>query len=177
MRPSFAHGGQQELHITAHVPERFVAGTLANVVLFYWTGDGTIESVQVLERLIEQQTAGFTRKASAMHLIHQRVSLPDAQVRAGLVAAMKRAADFTGCIAIVMLGGGFWASAIQSALTGMRMLAPTGSSTMRFGSNPAALSDWFVTEHAERTGERISEQQLLTAAEQLRSAGDAAYPR
>lgn len=176
MRPSLALQNNDELQIVTHVPARFVAGTMRNLVLFYWLADGTSEGVQTLDRLIDVQTAGHTRMASALHIIHGRVGLPDAEVRSGLHATMRRSADYFSCIGVVMLGAGFWASAIQSALTGIRMLTPTGNALMRFGATPASLADWFVAQHAERTGERLSEQQLLAAAEKLRDVGDAAYP-
>ncbi|HEX6239256.1 MAG TPA: hypothetical protein VFZ61_00125, partial [Polyangiales bacterium] len=105
----------------------------------------------------------------ALHVIHPGVGLPTSDVRVALVAAMKRYADVLGCMGIVLLGAGFWASAMQSALTGIRMLAPVGGSQLRISSSVTEIIAWLVAGHEKQTGERLSDPALLAAFEQLSS--------
>jgi uncharacterized membrane protein len=43
-------------------------------------------------------------------------------------------AGATVCVGVPLMGNGFWASAMQSLLTGMRLVAPPRLWTMRFAS-------------------------------------------
>lgn len=162
----------EELFIEGHVRGRYVAATMRNLLIFYWASDGTIDGTQLLASVVDKQTANRTRRASAIHVIHQRVGLPDGAVRAALQSNMARYAEVTACLGIIMLGAGFWASALQSALTGIRMVAPTGSSVMRFGQTPESVVPWFAREHAERTGALVGASSLLTAIALLQRAGE-----
>jgi hypothetical protein len=86
---------------------------------------------------------------------------------------MKRFADVTCCLAIVTLGAGFWVSALQSAVTGIRMLAPVGASMLRFVAKAEDLRGWFVDEHVARTGVSVDDSRLLEAIRELLALGDA----
>lgn len=167
MSPLTAAAGFEPFSVEAHVAGRYAAGTSRGLIVFSWADDAAVETVQLLEQLCEKQSEGRTRCVSALHVIHPDVGLPSSDVRVALVAAMKRYADVLGCMGIVLLGAGFWASAMQSALTGIRMLAPVGSSQMRIASSPAEIIPWLVAGHEKHVGERLSEAVLLAAFEQL----------
>jgi hypothetical protein len=172
-RPSIAAPGTEGLVLEAHVPGRYVAATSQSIIAFYWLGDAEPEGVQRLDQLCEKQTAGRTRPFSAVHVVHAGAGLPTAEVRNGLIAIMRRYADVTCCLGVVLLGAGFWASAMQSALTGVRMVVPSGGAQMRFGTTSNEIIPWLASAHAKRTGERLGEAQLLSMVQQLRKLGDA----
>jgi hypothetical protein len=153
--------------VEAHEVGRYAAGTAPGLIVFSWTDDARVETIQFLEQLCEKQSAGRTRCLSALHVIHPGVGLPSSDVRAALVAAMKRYADVIACMGVVLLGAGFWASAMQSALTGIRMLAPVGASQLRIAGSCEEILPWLIAGHEERTGERLSEAVLLSSLEQL----------
>lgn len=159
------------MELAAHVPGRFVAATLRNVILFYWLDDGRVEDVQLLDGLCErlQKSHGML---SAVHLVKEGVGLPTAPVRKALASSMDRFADASACIAVVMLGAGFWASALQSAITGIRMMSATRDSQLRFMRDTEALKGWFVGEHERISGTRVDELLLLISLEQVKSMGD-----
>ncbi len=77
------------------------------------------------------------------------------------------------CLAVVTLGAGFWVSALQGAITGIRMLAPVGNSILRFVPKPEDLQGWFVDEHVARSSESIDDASLVKAIQRLRQIGDA----
>ena len=167
MRPLTAAPGFEPFRVEAHVAGRYAAGSSRGAIVFSWADDATVETIQFLEQLCEKQSEGRTRCVSALHVIHPGVGLPSADVRVALVAAMKRYADVLGYMGIVLLGAGFWASAMQSALTGIRMLAPVGGSQLRISSSVPEIVAWLVAGHEKHTGERLNEAALFAAFEQL----------
>ena len=167
MRPLAAAPGVEPFVVEAHVPGRYAAGTARSLIVFSWVDDAAVDTIQYLEQLCEKQSLGRTRCVSALHVIHPGVGLPSADVRVALVAAMKRYADVLGHMGVVLLGAGFWASAMQSALTGIRMLAPVGGSQLRIASSAAEIVPWLVSGHEKHTGERLNDTLLHAAFEQL----------
>jgi hypothetical protein len=158
--------------LEAHAPGRYVAATCPSIVAFYWLADAEREGVQLLEQLCEKQTAARTLPASAIHVVHARAGLPNAELRNSLIASMRRFADVTCCLGVVLLGAGFWASAMQSALTGVRMVVPSAGAQMRFGNSADEIVPWLVATHAKRTGDHLSEAQLVSMVQRLRILGD-----
>jgi hypothetical protein len=159
--------GLEPFVLEAHVVGRYAAGTTRGAIVFCWLDDATVETVQFLEQLCEKQSAARTRCISALHVIHAGVGLPSSDVRTALVASMKRYASVLGSMGVVLLGAGFWASAMQSALLGVRMLAPVGVSQLRVGASLEEIVPWLVAGHEQRTQEKLSESSLLAAAERL----------
>jgi hypothetical protein len=150
----------------------YVGGRLRNVVTFYWMRSGTLHGVEALNQLCEEVSAARTRPFSAIHVVRANVGLPDAPVRQALGVSMKRYADVVCCMAVVTPGAGFWVSALQSAITGIRMLAPVGDSMLRFVPKPEDLRGWFVDEHMARTGESLDEARVIEAVSELLAFGD-----
>jgi hypothetical protein len=163
-----------ELIEIAHIEGSYVAGRMRNVGLFYWMTAGTLSGVDALNELCEELSHGRKQPFSAIHVMRQRLGLPDADVRQALAASMKKYADVTCCLGIITLGAGFWVSALQGAVTGIRMLAPVGSSLLRFVQRPEDLRGWFVSEHATRTGQKLDEPRVLAGVQQLLELGDGA---
>lgn len=172
MRPLTAPAGLEPFTLEAHVARRYAAGSIRNAIVFSWLDDATVETIQFLEQLCEKQSAARTRCISALHIIHPGVGLPSADVRTALVGAMKRYSNVLGCMGVVLQGAGFWASAMQSALIGIRMLAPVGLSQLRVGASLDEIVPWLVIGHEQRTDERLSESSLLAAVERLASLDD-----
>jgi hypothetical protein len=171
MRPSHAAPGVSDLVLEAHVPDRYVAATMDGVVAFYWVGDADRSAMQFLGQLLDKQTAGRTRHASAVHVVHERVALPDADVRGELMAMLQDYSSITGCVGVVLLGTGFWASAMRSALTGVRMVA-MGAPPMKFAQSVEEIVPWFCATHEERTGSAIHPSRITSALHHLRRLGE-----
>jgi len=71
------------------------------------------------------------------------------------------------CVATVFEGGGFWASALRSIATGMRMVAPR-SFSWRINSDIDEIVDWIPDEHVKRTGVRLNRRQFVSALKNAR---------
>lgn len=163
-----------ELVISVHEPGRYVVGRWRNVLLFYWQVAGTPHAVALLEQGMVDLLAEHGSGISLVNLIKEGAGLPDPEVRKALLTSMGRHAEAIGCISVVMMGAGFWASALQSAITGLRMLAPPRSSLLRFSREPADLKAWLPHEHLVRTGQRMDDARLMAVIRELLTAGDSA---
>src|SRR3569832_172010 len=120
----------------AFVADHYVCARVGHVVTFYWMRANSLPAVEALAELCEQVSAARTRPFSAVQIVRPGLGLPDAPARHALSAAMKKYAQVSSCIAIVTPGAGFWVSALQGAITGIRMLSPAGGSMLRFITQP-----------------------------------------
>jgi hypothetical protein len=68
------------------------------------------------------------------------------------------------CVATVLLGTGFWVSALQSVATGLRMLSPRSFDHRTTNSIESTVA-WVPKVHRERTGVEIDPEHLQTALE------------
>lgn len=171
MRPSLAAFGG-DLVLEAHVPGRYVAATVREIVTFYWAGDAERSSMQFLAQVLDKLTANGTKHASALHVVHERVALPNAEVRGELISMLQDYARITGCVGVVLLGSGFWASAMRSALTGIRMIMPMGAPPLKFAQSVDEILPWFCATHEERTGLAPNPAQLGGALKHLRDLAE-----
>jgi hypothetical protein len=141
-----------------------------NVLVVYWYGHPSADSSDALAEITEQVLAGMgdSDKLSYVHLITQKLKLPDAATRAALLESTHRFAGRTAVAGVVVSGGGFWASAIRSFVTGIAVLAPRSLDLRIFGATQE-LMPWFPTEHARRTGVQIDGDALLKILEQAQA--------
>jgi hypothetical protein len=135
----------------------------SNIVV--WFGPAGGETVQRLDRMIPEQPAGTMR--SDVHLVLQGSGLPTAEARAGFVGMMNRMEGHLACVGVVIEGGGFWASAMRSAVTGLNMLAPRPIAMRVLGSIDDLVS-WLPVEHKRRTGVTLDGDALRQAVQESR---------
>jgi hypothetical protein len=114
-----------------------------------WYGAATGEAAERLGRMTGKPPAGTRR--SDVHIITEGTGLPHAEARSGFAQLMKDMREDIACLGVVIEGGGFWASAMRSAVTGLGMMAPKG---LPFRALPSidALIAWLPGEHRRRTG-------------------------
>ncbi len=166
----------QAVAISAHVPGHYVFGSWRNVLVTYWleqaNGPAVKELVSACSDLVTAHPGGI----SIVHMVREGAGLPDAPARQALARMGDRYANETACLAIVLMGAGFWASALQSVLTGIRLLAPPRPSIMRFSRDLNELESWFPLEHQRRSGVRLDTAGLLAALQSVRHVGDNRVP-
>jgi len=140
-------------------PTAFVFGSWKNVLIAVWKSQATVPRVERFKRAIElmgERTPGYR---SNVHVILEGAGLPTAKARDLFVALMKHHRDALACVAIVVSGTGFWASALRGAMTGLRALAPTS-----YGFHVAATIDnvvnWLPAVHELNTGVKLDPAEL-----------------
>jgi hypothetical protein len=133
-----------------------------------WNDQADLPAVRDLSEISDQLLAVYPN-VSAIHLAASDIGLPPSEVRNALLDMMARYGPHTACLAIVLEGSGFWASAMRSVITGMRMLAPRAFS-MRIHEDVDAVCEWLPLEHHRRTGVNLDREELRLALQRARSA-------
>ena len=146
-------------HVLDSEPNTFVFGCWKNVLIAIWKSQATAPNVERFKRAIELMTERTPGYRSNVHVIVEGAALPTAEARAALVALMNRGRDALASVVIVVDGTGFWSSALRSAMTGLRTLAPNS-----FGFHVAAtvddVVDWLPADHELRTGVKLDPARL-----------------
>jgi hypothetical protein len=145
-------------------------------MIFVWLSAATGADVELLAKGIGPNLKLYPRGQSHIHVVKSGIGLPTPEARARFAALMEQYDRQLACVAVALLGRGFWASALQGAITGMRMLAPR-SFEMRTHSDLEAIVEWLPDAHGKRTGVFLEPVELLAAVKQAFLDGSAAPTR
>jgi hypothetical protein len=129
-----------------------------NLAIAIWSGQATGPSAELVVQALDRPELRGTRQ-SFVHVIHDQLPLPDSAARDVFMRTMKGRAKDLACVAIVVLGSGFWASAMRNAVIGMRVFAPRGFEFRVFGSCDEVIA-WLPDVHAKETGVVIAPADL-----------------
>jgi hypothetical protein len=140
------------------VPGAWSFGVWKNFVIGVWSKGGTAPAVQSLAKT----SRTFKERYTSVHIIKNGAGLPTSDGRAALVELLKERTGKLACVTVVLLGSGFWASAVQSMVTGLHMLAPSGSMKLRICETLEEAALWLSKEHGPMTGVNVSASELRT---------------
>jgi hypothetical protein len=143
-----------------------------NVIIASWFGHpasapAVLHLATITEQVLERLGPG---RVSYVHLVPSGLALPDAQTRAAFLEITHKHAANTACVAVVIAGSGFWASAMRSFVTGFRMLAPR-LFALRISAAVPELLPWFPEEHARFTGVQLDGDELVRQVEYALARG------
>jgi hypothetical protein len=137
---------------------------LNDVIVGAWRQQATEHSVRrligAMDYLVPRYPSGF----SGIHLIREGTAPPTADARRLLVEAMESHGGNVAAIGLVFMGGGFWASALHAAITGIRMISRR-SVEMRIDGALGPTVRWLCPLHTKRTGRPVAPDELSRAAE------------
>jgi len=142
--------------VTDAQPGAWSFGVWQNFVIGVWSARATAEAVGSLGRTARS----FKEKYTSLHIIKTGAALPTADGRAALVELLKERTGKLACITVVLLGSGFWASAVQSMITGLHMVAPSGSTKLRIYDTIEDAVAWLAKEHGTLTGVDVNASDL-----------------
>jgi hypothetical protein len=91
---------------------------------------------------------------------------PTSDARELLVKTMESHGSNVAAMGIVLMGGGFWASAFHAAITGIRMISRR-SVEMRIDGALGPTVRWLCPLHTKRTATPIHPEELCRAAEMV----------
>lgn len=152
----------EPITVVGGYPGVFRAGQLDQLVVTSWFAPVSLPAAHELVRATENVIARIgTQRFSTVHLMDRRMRIPESDVRDVVVQLTRDSAPHVACVAVILNGTGFWASAIRSFLTGLRVLAPR-SFDIHVHTSVAEVIDWLPAEHAQRTGVTIDAATLQT---------------
>ncbi len=139
-----------------------------NLTIVIWARQATGATVARLAHVTEAKAREFHEGFSNVHIVKNGAGMPTPEARDGFVKMMAKHSAELACVGTVLLGSGFWVSALQSVTTGMRMISPR-SFDHRINNSLEALVGWLPKEHRARTGVSINPKELLLVLNQLYS--------
>jgi hypothetical protein len=150
--------------------EGFVMATWKNLALHMWSVPATPALAAKLDEYSAPFVALHSNGVSAIHVIARDTPLPNSEVRELLRGITNKYAKSLACVCHVVEGSGFWASALQSFLTGLHF-ASRAPFELYICSTVAAAARRVAEPHARRTGVSFTVQDLETSLEAFRRRG------
>ena len=145
-------------------PGAYAVYAWSNTTIVIWPRQAVGATVDRLARVTATKAREFPTGFSNIHVVKDGAGMPSPEAKAGFVRLMQEAGNSLACVATVLLGTGFWVSALQSVITGMRLLAP-GQFEHRLFTRIEAAATWVPKPHAARTGVSLESDALLKAIE------------
>jgi hypothetical protein len=147
------HTHHSELELVAEYPGVLTIRAWKNIGLCTWSGAAVAPVVATLVEATEKLRSPG-RRVSFVHLIPDKLALPDAEARSAFIRLMKDYQSDLACIAIVVGGTGFWASAMRNAIIGLRVFAPR-SFEFRLHGSVEEVVEWLPAAHRKLTDVEI----------------------
>ena len=157
-RPPSLHNGLADEPIVYEGTEGAFFGSWKNVFVTNWLLEATIPAI---DRMLAALAAmpRIAAKRSDIYVIAEGARLPEAAVRSYFIDAIKHSEHELACVAVVVEGSGFWASAVRSFVTGLHWLAPR-SFDFRLHSSTDEVLERFPAVHEQLTGVRLDPYRL-----------------
>ena len=141
-------------------PGAFIFGAWKNVFVGVWESQATTPAVDRMVRATAVLNEIYPAGRSTIHYVSHGANLPTAEVRGHFVDALNNNAENLACVAVVVVGTGFWTSALRSFVTGLRWLAPR-SFDFRMNGSSEEVAKWLPDVHAKRTGVELDRRRLV----------------
>lgn len=111
---------------------------------------------------------------SCVYVIRATAGRPDSAMRMGILRIEQEYSDWLGGVGVVIGGSGFWASAMRSVVTAMRV-ASSRKYDMRLFASAEEVAEWLPTAQLKRTGVAFESLQLLAALQRADAVELAAH--
>lgn len=134
-----------------HEPGRCYMGYFRNLSLVVWAGGADGAAVLRVRKLSHHLIKAYPDGHSNITFVLGGVAPPTEDARQAFAYIFNGKASDLRCMAVILEGDGFWASALRSTVTSLRQ-ASSSQFAVRLFNTPDAILDWFPAEHAERTG-------------------------
>ena len=145
-----------------------------NILIVTWFGKATAEAAEALGPVFsDAYTRTGSDKLSFIHVVANNLSLPDGETRQAILELAQAFENRIACVGVVVRGSGFWASAIRSFITGIRVMLPRAFD-LRMHAEISELAEWFPEEHARKTGMKLESSELLQQVERAVAQSPAA---
>jgi N-acetylglucosamine kinase-like BadF-type ATPase len=145
-------------------PGKFAFYTWQNIIIVVWLNQATGAAVKRLIDVTQSMADAHPDGISKVHIIFDGAGVPTSEARSGFVNLIKKFGKQLACVEVVMLGGGFWASAMRAAVTGIKMIAPQ-LFPIRIHGSLAEAAQALQTDHLKQTRVQVDPDMLLGVLE------------
>jgi len=145
----------------------FVVGAMRDVMFVLWATRATTQTAQKLEQVGRSLIAAHG-KISSIHVAMNAVPLPEAPAREALQGVTLRLGADTIAVAVVLIGHGFWASALRAFVTSLRW---GGASLVPFKvhvcDSTLDAAVWLAPQHSAHSSLPASAEELEAGLSEL----------
>jgi hypothetical protein len=150
-----------------HEPGQFYAAYYRNLSIVVWAGGADGAAVKRVRGISQLLIGRFPDGHSNVSIVLNGVPPPTDEARQAFNYIFDGRVSDLRCMAVVLEGDGFWASALRSTVTGLRNAATTAF-TVKLFSQLDPVSEWLPAEHLARTGVALDSEELRAALEEMR---------
>ena len=137
-----------------------------NITIIVWHAKPTLAAAQHLFRVSHRRRAEFSHGISVVHLVQVTFEMPDGPTRDEFVRLLRDGGGKLAVLCVIVGAGGFWASALRSLITGLRVLS-RGSFDMGLHTNITEGVEYLLPRHVAKTGVAIDGEQFTSVLTQL----------
>lgn len=121
-----------------------------NISIVVWGTQATLPLVDELAKVSDKVLAVHP-KVSSIQIIRNTAAIPDSETRAALEKVVEKYYERMHCVALVVEGAGFWASAMRGFETGLLLLQRhrENVSTKTFATS-AEVGKWLCPKQQEQ---------------------------
>lgn len=136
-------------------------GHCQDVVVIVWGIDVTPALIDEYAKLLTY-VATTQRRYSIVHIAPTLKNLPGGEMRAAFAAIAEQHVNHVLLTAVLIVGSGFWSSAVRGVITSVQVLLRRKLNTKVCGSIDEVVS-WLALEHSSLTGKPLDSMQLRAA--------------
>ena len=167
-QPATEDGWKAGAPAIVHETEGLAVAHWRNIAIHLWTASPSIAMVTKLDELSPAFVSAHPRGHSSVHIIAQGTPLPQGDVRHALRSLTTKYAKNIACVCHIVEGAGFWASALQSFLTGFHF-ALREPFELHICATLETAARWLPEQHIRRTGVFVATHELEAALRTVRS--------
>jgi hypothetical protein len=137
-----------------------------NMTIIVWHAKPTVLAVQKLARVSQRRRAEFEHGISVVHLVPKVFEMPDPAARDAFLKVLRDGGGKLAVLCIIVASGGFWASALRSLVTGLRVLSRESFDLGLYTDIREAV-DYLLPRHFAKTGVAVSPEPLASVLTKL----------
>jgi hypothetical protein len=149
-------------------PGRFRYSAWRNLTIGVWAGQATQDAAERILRVSKLMASQHETGHSSVVFVLDGAPAPTPEANEIFAKVYDDKISDLSCMAIIIEGGGFWASRIRSTITSLHMSKP-GSMLIRVADNVDQVIEWLPAEHSQRTGVKVMPSELKTVLTATRS--------
>lgn len=172
--PKWPNVGAPRPVLFDHEPGQFYLSQYRNLSIMVWVGRADGAAIQRVRVLSHQLIAKYPDGHSNVTIILNGCPPPTEEARVAFNYVFDGRISDLRCMAMVLEGEGFWASALRSMVTGVRNVT-ANTFTVKLFSELGQASEWLPAEHLAGTGVALTSAELLSALTEARD--ELAKPR
>jgi hypothetical protein len=148
-------------------PGQYYVGYFRNLSLVVWAGRADGSAVNRVRGISQHLVSKYPDGHSNISFVVNGVAPPTEEARVAFNHIFDGRVSDLRCMAVVLEGEGFWASALRSTVTALRQAATT-TFAVRLFSTIDPVAEWLPAEHLARTGVAVTAAELRQVMHSMR---------